>query len=695
MTIHPFGSCEQGIPDVFPRKPHPLDPLDVTSGSIQTNKFYTNFLLDKRTQPAYVHPYSVWWSQTPELFGLAVSHTTEQQRVFGHDPNANPAQFYFNPVGIQSVNFGAVEFTPDRVSMSADSFGPLSVNINLTAGLGQLNIPLASGIGMISGIYTNLTPVIQSLVGFQYVEACSFSGMQKFRLTLFNGVTWLMYVSSPVQFCLKDNNHFVASAPVATALVQIGSCPSGCEDIYDSTAGAIATRASLGGFVSDSAGTYRIQYEISGNSRSGKALIYALPHQVESFSVDMQARQTHAQLDSTVMGKMVGCITDVLEMVEEDLPTYIGFLPWSRTYAFDANKFNSADLDLLQRTAIEELNQDIQTQTNLDSMYFSGKALDKFAFILLVTKYVLCDDDLTKYGLEKLKSAFAVFSSNQQKNPLVYDTFWKGIVSSGGYSDPNADFGNTYYNDHHFHYGYFYHAAAVIGQIDRDFGGCWIDQNKNWVNALVRDTANYGNDSEFPISRSFDWFVGHSWAKGLFVSADGKDEESSSEDYHFAYGIKMWGQVIGNQVLESRGNLMLAVMKRAMNKYMLYSSDNCEQPKNIVGNKVSGILFENKVDHATYFGLNPEYIHGIHMIPITPVSSYVRSPQFVKEEWESILVSIVDGIDSGWKGILKLNQSLYDPYESYRFFSADGFRAKWLDGGMSRTWALAFAKGLA
>lgn len=82
-----------------------------------------------------------------------------------------------------------------------------------------------------------------------------------------------------------------------------------------------------------------------------------------------------------------------------------------------------------------------------------------------------------------------------------------------------ADFGNTYYNDHHFHYGYFIYCAAVIGHIDPT----WIPANKDYVNTLVRDIANPSvQDKFFPVSRMFDWYHGHSWAHGLFETLDGK-----------------------------------------------------------------------------------------------------------------------------------------------------------------------------
>lgn len=48
-----------------------------------------------------------------------------------------------------------------------------------------------------------------------------------------------------------------------------------------------------------------------------------------------------------------------------------------------------------------------------------------------------------RLGLSQLKVAFAKFSTNQQQYPLVYDTAWKGLVSSGAFITGNAgqDFG--------------------------------------------------------------------------------------------------------------------------------------------------------------------------------------------------------------------------------------------------------------
>ena len=135
--------------------------------------------------------------------------------------------------------------------------------------------------------------------------------------------------------------------------------------------------------------------------------------------------------------------------------------------------------------------------------------------------------------------------------------------------------------------GYFIYTAAVIAYLDSN----WLCLNKDWVNTLVRDAANPSlQDNMFTFSRMFDWFHGHSFAKGLFESADSKDEESSSEDAFFSYAIKMWGHVIGDASMEARGNLMLSIQARTLSDYFLLQSNNVNQPANFIGNKVTGIV---------------------------------------------------------------------------------------------------------
>lgn len=140
---------------------------------------------------------------------------------------------------------------------------------------------------------------------------------------------------------------------------------------------------------------------------------------------------------------------------------------------------------------------------------------------------------------------------------------------------------------------------------------------------------------------------------------------------------------------------MLAVQKRAFQNYFLLESSNANQPANFIKNKVTGILFENKVDHTTYFGTNIEFIQGIHMLPINPSSGYIRNKNFVTQEWNAFFGNgRVDNVQGGWRGILYSNLALIDPKSAYNFFNNASFDQGYLDGGASLTWYLALSAGL-
>ncbi|CAG8744432.1 17744_t:CDS:2, partial [Acaulospora morrowiae] len=224
------------------------------------------------------------------------------------------------------------------------------------------------------------------------------------------------------------------------------------------------------------------------------------------------------------------------------------------------------------------------------------------------------------------------------------------VVAISGFTiGPEADFGNTWYNDHHFHYGYLILAASILSHLDES----WGITNDPWITALVRDVANPSDvDPHFPVFRAFDWYVGHSWAKGIFPSADGKDEESTSEDVNFYYSMKLYGLTSKRKKVTKLANMMLAILRRSIRNYFLLEDGNQNHPSQFSGNKVTGILFENKVDYATYFSPKIECIHGIQMLPATPITPYTRSRNFITQEWKQKLVAIVNSASDSWKSIL-------------------------------------------
>jgi len=200
----------------------------------------------------------------------------------------------------------------------------------------------------------------------------------------------------------------------------------------------------------------------------------------------------------------------------------MGFAPWSPNHQ-SVTSLPASALSVIQSTLAGEIGQDFLKETNLNTVYFSGKSFAKLASLVYLSSDLAKNDALLSSGLQKLKDAFAIWVTNKAASTLVYDTTWKGIVNGAGFTDPGADYGGTYYNDHMFHYGYFVYTAAVIATLDPT----WLTQgtNKAYVNSLVRDYANsVTDDAYFPFSRCFDWYHGHSWASGLYAAGDGNSQ---------------------------------------------------------------------------------------------------------------------------------------------------------------------------
>jgi endo-1,3(4)-beta-glucanase len=692
--------------------PAPRKGIQPQEKKLQTNKFYSNFFLEDQAQPSYIFPYSVVWANgtgATGSYGMAVSHTERVQFAGGEtDPVTGAWRFYASPIGVHSVVLSATELTKDT-KLTTDSLEAFSVNVNLSPGSGnsssRITYPLVQGMGLVTAQYTNSTPMIASGIGFDnitYIGAAGDNTTHKYRMELTNGFSWLAYVTPQDSeydvdsFNLLDGTNFQGPSGFQ-GTVQVAKIPNDATDaveVYDSAAGAFPTSGSISGSVEGTTGSYTLSWK-KGGVQSQQLLMFALPHHMQSLSEETKGSVTDVKLMTTVKGTGVA-IRGESWTLEEPLNIDMEFAPYQPGYG-SIRDVSSEDSALINEAGASELQQDMSEMSNLDSMYYSGKELAKYAGIVFAVNDMGKNVSLAQGGLERLKVAMARFVDNKQKFPLVYEEAWGGAASSASYStgDSGQDFGNSFYNDHHFHYGYHVYAAAVIAYLDPT----WLETgtNKAWVNTLVRDYANsITDDPYFPFSRNFDFYHGHSWAKGLFASADGKDQESSSEDTMASYAIKMWGSVIGDKAMEARGNLMLAIQTRSLDNYYLYRDGNEVQPAEYIGNRAAGILFENKIDHVTYFGNKIEYIQGINMIPMMPFSTVTRRRDFVQTEWDQFFAKNISAIESGWRGILMSNLALIDPEASYQFFSGKSgdYKDNMLDGGASRTWYLAYAAGL-
>jgi endo-1,3(4)-beta-glucanase len=314
-------------------------------------------------------------------------------------------------------------------------------------------------------------------------------------------------------------------------------------------------------------------------------LTLALPHHAASITTAEELLLQEDDFDLTywsIKGQMVPVIGDSWAYEEELTFTAFGDDPSLESSQLSVNNESKAILaldqsirDLLLQTVLSDLDVNLPDLSN--GAYGAGKQIARLAQLAHIAQVVhaanvhVVDEEVNRimnntvtqpkpleaesslvpienaassvpteknkissgtsrkaYAL--LEKYLTLWLGDQKEKRLVYDAQLGGILSTKGMEDVNADFGNSRYNDHHFHYGYVLFAAAILGRANPNF----ISLYGPYVDALFYDVAHNGaqtsSDSDifFPLARHKSWFDGVSHFLSLDVTYF-----SSSHTHHF------------------------------------------------------------------------------------------------------------------------------------------------------------------
>jgi endoglucanase Acf2 len=206
------------------------------------------------------------------------------------------------------------------------------------------------------------------------------------------------------------------------------------------------------------------------------------------------------------------------------------------------------------------------------------------------------------------------YESGETDFLFYYQPAWTALL---GYPPGHGQ--DTNLNDHHFHWGYFIHAAAFMEQFEPGWASQWGDM----VNLLVRDAASPDrNDTLFPFLRNFSPFAGHSWANG-FANANvlGNDQESTSESMQFCSSLIHWGAITGNDAIRDLGIYLYTTEQSAIEEYWFDMYDRIFAP--IYGYSVVSRLWGNGYDNLTFWTTDIAAAYGIELYPIHGGSLYL------------------------------------------------------------------------
>eukprot|EP00903_Cladosiphon_okamuranus_P021661 g19915.t1 len=708
-SIEPPASFNRSVNNI-----RPMGTSEELSGALpnrlQTNKFYSNFLIDGPSKGAWTLPYLVTVNEEYP-FGMYVSHPTYFPGQFASDGRLK----WYATSSNKDLIISAQELNANQLAVISDfdSEG-LSAAIKFTSeevtevgeGLprdegpaGSMTTYVVRGMAYATVMYENFSPEISSIHAMLRVNGRTIkegngnhtSPDGRFELELNDGSMWILYSSDPeLEF------HYITAQPNEPNKLQSNTTINGTlratlvpynkEDashdavvaLLDKHAGSYPIDGEVSGWMNetdDHRGRYSITWKTGGNG-SVDLLHYALPHHQGLLPEDVK---TGFFMSSATKGNMQMVTGSEWILHEDNLPDF-EWVPSASSIT------SETEMEWIEH----HLELEIEKPLYIDavagwSVYFGAKNLMAYAQLCLVAEEI-GRDDLLGQCVDKVEVGFDAYLRSTNGNPLTYDTVWGGVIGALGLEEGNesADFYASFYNDHHFHYSYLLHAAATLAHLRPAWATA---DNKNWVDTLIRDVNDPNKEDEyFPQFRSFDWFCGHSWARGLLFSYDGKDQESTSEDVNFFYAMTMWAIATGNSRLEGLGRLQTGMVTRSIDSYFLLKDSNTNHPVDFVRNKVTGIFFESKIDYTTWFGDNVEYIHGIQNIPVTAVTASVRTPEFVREEWDQRLFEVATLADGVWATVLYMSYATIQKHAAFGEMLTTG-----VDDGLRRSWALYWA----
>ncbi|ETI43526.1 hypothetical protein F443_11542 [Phytophthora nicotianae P1569] len=711
--------------------PQFLSP-DALLRPVPTNEWWGNLLAwdgQRDSDAVFAGPYTykVVQSQPGTIgSGLSVSYLVQYRSDGPINDNGAP-RFYFYPPTIKNWIFSAVELAEQSgvPPLTIQAWDDMGVHLSMAG----MRMYLALGSAFTTVEYQDMQVQLGSehsivaINGAPAREGHQVNGIS-FVISLNNGQQWVLYFFSNAggntSLVFEGNKlattskftGVVQAAFVSTSAVQ-SSVPQDDHKIlqlYHASAGVYLRGATIQTFDSDS---FVFNWQLAsaaGSNPGARFLHFALTHLQDMLDLSSVEAKDELVLYSHTHGPLFAYL---LTTPPRSNPTWLCRVPQAESQGVEAcTAFYPPRAGCLTRDVVDRLNlcrvvsDEIYGDWSLPhegSYYFKGKALQKFGTMCLVARQ-LADTtnpemrDVAEHGISKLQQLLSQFADNQSAFPLVYDTVYKGIISSEALArnDMNVDFGNGVYNDHHYHYGYIVTAAAMALYLDPNWRhSADAVKLRTVVDTLIRDVATsspMGSDPYFPRYRYFNWWLGHSYSHGVTPMADGKDEESTSEEVNFLYGIALYGQVTENAEQQALAKLILKVYVRAVNTYFLLRNDGpAIHPAGFSKNKVTGVFFDNKCDYTTWFSPNKECIHGIQMIPVSPILEVSRPPRFVREEWDEVLSRLPIVHDwranqSGWTSLLFANYSVLDREKAFEVLSTCP-----MDDGLSRAWALYYA----
>ncbi|KAF8310367.1 glycoside hydrolase family 81 protein [Clavulina sp. PMI_390] len=534
-----------------------------------------------------------------------------------------------------------------------------TVQVQYFQGTSTMTTYFVPGSPYMTFLYASATPLITSYNG----QITTFNGVTvttsgselssatgtKFTVVNSSG-TYLIYALSSITLTATPTT-ITASATFNGVLRMVKLTDPSHATLLDAHYTVYPTALTVGATTSGNTGTLTYTWTTTGTASN--LLMLTFPHHRQKMT-NLNLQATTALYYLTTKGYMYANIGNVWTMSYT-----LSTITWNAPRAPDS----SCTSTLIKGVTYEGGLVSSSSPSVPGDFYYWGGAMAAQGRLALIAE-VLGQTSVVNNIVSYMVASFQSWFSSSSAILAAYETGWGGIINKAGYNNVYVDFGNGYYNDHHFHYGYFLTAAAIIAK----YNPSWMNSEKSYINGFLRDIVNPSrSDPYFPIVRHRDWFAGHSWASGIANGAGSRDQESSGEAINGYYGAALWANVTGQTDIYNWCRLLIATEQHGVQTYwqMNPSSSSTDRdqpyPEPAVRNLVTMGNVEDWQSGAWLFwGSEKSEIAAIQMLPVTPINEVTVNPTWANNVFNYAQSELTDPtIGDEWKCVI------YDAYSNY------------------------------
>ena len=341
---------------------------------------------------------------------------------------------------------------------------------------------------------------------------------------------------------------------------------------------------------------YSQSIEHGGTASDKPCLMAFLPHHYYDTSFDFQLSTATYLSPRGTMKVAEGNDFVFSYPVHSMLPFFPAPLVWKKDFS---------------AARMHELNSDYAQKGSFGGdTYWGGKGLTQMAHYM--TFALQMGDTVTfRMAKQRLKQTLIdwyTYTPGEERFYFARYPRWGALVGF------DTSYDSDTFNDHHFHYGYFVYASAILCLLDDDF-------RMNYgamVREVPRDYANWQHSADEPWFRTLDPYCGHSFAGGMGNGGNGNGQESTSEAIQGWGGVWMLGAALQDWEMLEAGIMGYTLETRATAEYWFD-----RKRRNIDFSKYKHPyccnLTMQGVGWWTWFSGDPVWMHSIQWLPISPV----------------------------------------------------------------------------